>query len=482
MRVTLILAMALFTIIGCATIDTEFGCPDGKCRSSVVSLLIKDDKPSLTNGVIYSLPLQDLELAVEYKLIKKEGLLKQKKDLMDLEKKIESELKELKAEKSSIEEFISKLPADKEDLLKKKSDELTTTIVKIAVKDEGLAKVKQKITNKQLEIDSLPIDADEHFLFSANIKALAPYPDPKSSFAAIIQDSGSSSETIEIKTTASGLLSGGTGNSKGNIDQIFISLAGAVGAFMGAKKSDELPDSISMMARSVEVSTPIDTEKCIQKEFKKSFHLSASGEGDILREVNDYFRFNKYCFLASLVGDNVLNHQYQQTLDGNGVSYIDGLVYPRQSVFRVSICETKKINIIKPVLTCADQDGVNKKLLNVNVIAPNKLGVLKMKQGRFADNNYEYEFSDGLLTRFKSDMGNEYVSFFAMFPEMAKALVSIPAEIIQLKFDISDKEKAYYEAQTAILKEKIKYEYYLKNPDAAIAVDSEDTKDSSKDE
>ena len=45
-----------------------------------------------------------------------------------------------------------------------------------------------------------------------------------------------------------------------------------------------------------------------------------------------------------------------------------------------------------------------------------------------------------------------------MIPAAAKALVEIPAEIIQLKFDLSDKDRAYYEMQTAILKAKLEHD------------------------
>jgi hypothetical protein len=43
------------------------------------------------------------------------------------------------------------------------------------------------------------------------------FPDSEASLSAIVRENGFSSESIEIKTSDAGLLSGGTGTSKGNI-------------------------------------------------------------------------------------------------------------------------------------------------------------------------------------------------------------------------------------------------------------------------
>ncbi|MFZ8169149.1 hypothetical protein ACO1HB_09995 [Alteromonas macleodii] len=474
-----LVALSLLTAIlcGCTSIDTDVECDQSRCQSSLVSLPISSDAVSINNGVIYSLPVQDVELTIENKLVTKEKLLKEKKELVDSAGKVEGEIKALKIEKANIETFLAKLPPDKESLKKKKSDELMSATINIGVKEESLAKINKKIAEKEMEINKLKLDPEKNYKFTATIKALEPYPDSKASLSAIIQDSSSSSETIEIKTTASGLLSGGIGNSRGNIDEIFISLAGAIGAFKGVNQIDNYPAEI--MSLTTQKSTPpqvTDTEKCIQNEFKKVFRLIPhSTSKSLLSEVNDYFLANKYCFKASTDNENIFNAGYKATLDARKKTYIDGLVYPRQSTLKISLCETEKINNLAPKLECKNDESIVKDILTVSVIAPQKLGVLKMKQGFFADNSYEYEFSNGLLTRFKSDKGNEFVSFFGMFPEIAKAIVSIPAEIIQLKFDLSDKEKAYYEAQTEILKQKIKYDYYLNNPSTVYSEDSSDS-------
>ena len=50
-----------------------------------------------------------------------------------------------------------------------------------------------------------------------------------------------------------------------------------------------------------------------------------------------------------------------------------------------------------------------------------------------------------------------------MIPEAGKALLSIPAEIIQLKVNYSTQEKAYVEAQQAIYEARLLYEKSLES-------------------
>ena len=151
----------------------------------------------------------------------------------------------------------------------------------------------------------------------------------------------------------------------------------------------------------------------------------------------------------------------------------------------MSLCETDF-----PGQNCKTLPKTPTKYFSVDIIDPTRLGVIELQQGFFADNTYEFDFSNGLLTRYKSDKPSEIVSLLAMIPAAAKALVEVPAELIQLKFDLSDKDRAYYEMQTAILKAQIENDVLTNNiekyeaslPDALLAPTDESAADDASDD
>jgi hypothetical protein len=474
MKRFLLLPIISVLSVGCASIDTTGTCSKTNCSSSIVSVPL-DKSGNITNGIIYSLPRQNIEITLKNELMSKTKLLKEVTKLNDSLKKEKEELASLEKQKKSDEEFVKAIADQSATLKQKYEDSLISTTIKISQANEEIKTTLGKIDKVKADIAKLPVDDAKQYKLTASAKALTPYPDSEASLSAIVKEGGFTSESIEIKTTDAGLLSGGTGTSKGNIDEIFIALAGVAGTL---RAGTSLPFQKSMSAFSLlNVIPPADPNNkniCKQAEFDKKFIVNPNAD-DAVKSINDFFKTNQFCLKLNLDNHELFKKAYKSieiatsniNEKAEEVKYFDGLVYPRQSNLNISICETDAINSDNPVLNCSESLSQGQsQTLSVNIINPGQLGVVKLKQGYFADNSYEYDFANGMLTRYKSDQQNEFVSFLAMFPEMAKAIVSIPAEIIQLKFDLSDKEKAYYEAQTAIYKAKLEHDYYLKTPDA----------------
>lgn len=477
MRIIISIFIFASFLFGCSTIDTTGTCTSSDCSSSVVSVPLSGASV-ITNGVIYSLPRQNVKLVLTNELTSKkklqEKVAKEEKGLIVHNTALES----LKKQKKTNEDFIAAIADQSDSLQRKYQDSLIEVNISIGRTNDTIATTKKKISALNIEIEALPFLGKGHYKLTATATALTPYPDSDASLSAVLKESLFSSETIEIKTTDSGLLSGGTGSSKGNIDEIFVALAGAVGAF---RADTGLPHAKSSQMFNIMRFEDPAVGACKQAEFKNKTFIFDPSSDDAASEVNHFFKVNNYCYKIEFDNQERFKKAYQSVAivganssataseasdnEMNKVQYFDGLVYPRQSQLKMRICETKPIIKDAKLLTCKEPSLQKQtQRLSVNVINPGQLGVVKLKQGFFADNSFEFEFANGLLTRFKSDYQNELVSFFSMFPEAAKAIVSIPAEIIQLKFDLSDKEKAYYEAQVAIYQAQLKYDYYKKNP------------------
>ncbi|MEQ8691250.1 MAG: hypothetical protein RIC89_10500, partial [Pseudomonadales bacterium] len=141
----------------------------------------------------------------------------------------------------------------------------------------------------------------------------------------------------------------------------------------------------------------------------------------------------------------------------------EGLLYPRMSGMAFDLLQSEDGETYSKVQS-----------LFINVVDSSVIGVLPVHRSTFANNDVEFEFKNGLLTRYKSVTPSEVLSFLQLFPAAAKAVVSIPAEIIQLKIDYSSKEAAYYDAQAAIIEARRNLEAVeLSEDDDDEATDSE---------
>jgi len=449
---------------------------------------VKFSASGVSEGVLYSLPTQDVSLTIEQVLVKADDLKKNIKKLKTKLKGSQTKLTKLKAADKKLGEFIKKIPDENVTYKQIKDGEKleSTQAIEDLVNLIGKTEAKLKSVEKELK-DLEKKNSEREYKVKLSAKALTPYPSQNLLFSARNINNGFTHESIEIKTTAAGLLAGGTGTSRGKIDEIMVSLASAFGGIEGLKDVNDLISRESVFTlKSREI--PIETDNsCKFKEFKKTIKLNLTNK-DPLKKLNKELKAQKSCLKLFIGNQNDFQSQFPlcderkkfqvhkyactkyvkdknnpkapEKLDKN--QFIDGLIYPRQTPLWIGVCKTDT-----PSSSVCKNEQL-KKEISVNVINPRSLGVLKLEQGLFADNSYEFDFKNGMLTRFKSDKGNEFVSFFSMFPSMARALVSIPAEIIQLKFNLSDSEKAYYEAQTEILKQKLKYKDILDNPEQVL--------------
>ena len=89
----------------------------------------------------------------------------------------------------------------------------------------------------------------------------------------------------------------------------------------------------------------------------------------------------------------------------------------------------------------------------MTVLVPNKAPVLSIDISRamFVTKVYEIEFDNGILTRVTIKKPSEALAAASIPIEIAKAIVAIPAELIQLKINTASGEKALLESEKARL-------------------------------
>lgn len=417
---------------------------DDKCKSSIISIPANQATP--VNGVMYAIPKQDITLKIVRTKVTKKSLEDKLQTAKDAATKkataLESKSDELKKKKK----LITLAVGDKKALAKLNLEASILELEETVLKKEKADADKKRLKAQQ-DLDKFSSQG-EHFKDDITMSAGKPYPDADNLLVAQLNTNYVTSETIELKTTAAGLLSGGTGKSEGQVDQIIVS---AISAIKSVKvKTPPLVKifSVNPMQTAQKKSCAVNPK---EETFEFKINFDDDNYADNLKSALDktslcYYEFDLVTQItkSKLTSDTESKNDSGQEQISNA---IDGLVYPRKRQLQFNVYN---------VLSNDDKSFV--KSLYTDYIDSSRLAYISLDKGRFATNEYEFEFTDGLLTRYKSTKPNEIVEALSLIPEAAKAIISVPGEILQLKIDYSSKEAAYYDAQRLVLEAKEAYE------------------------
>ncbi len=439
MRLLVILAV-LFTF-GCAAklngADKSLGCAKN-CNSSVVSRKVAS---GLYEGVLYSVPRQ----LVQLKIVREKQTEKKLEDAVKAAKDRVGAFKvAVSTAKQKVIDLESMVGGASPDGAKPKLElELEVARLKLLVLKKKQAKSEEFLQSKEAELSTFQRDPKE-FSDTVTLSATKPVVDEANRFVAQVNRSAFSSETVEVKTTAQGLLSGGTATSDGQADEIFVALAETIAAlgFVGGPP----PGVVRTLSSDGEARAD---DRCKKKELTFLFDIDFyDAEWD--EKLEKKLAEKNLCYRFELKSD-----QPSSTPLADG-TLINGLVYPTTRVIRFDIFNTEP----------SSEAFVES--LYATIADARLLGYVSLPKAIFSTNNFEFEFNDGMLTRYKSVTPNELVQALGMVPKAAKAIVSIPTELVQLKVDYSNKQAAYYEAKEAAYTARLQYELLRAQGDDAI--------------
>ena len=122
---------------------------------------------------------------------------------------------------------------------------------------------------------------------------------------------------------------------------------------------------------------------------------------------------------------------------------VNGLVYRRRLPYVVTICEKKGSN--------GDDCGTNMQQALYRLPDSKSDGYIPIKSGHFVTTKHSLKFEQGAPTLLKIDQQSE-LRALATFPlTLAKAILSVPAELIQFKIDYTSKEAELITEQKALI-------------------------------
>ena len=214
------------------------------CSASLMTKQIDLSSEQPASGVTYYLPTQNLQITVKRSVVTKEKLdaeiAKQQTVVSDQNKKIAEQ-------KALIELSTKKVAAAEGEVKAKLGLNLELEKIDLLMLQQALLEQKTKLTSLQQSVRELGAKAgmyrDEFTLSSTALQ-----PDLSRIFVANVKKNFWTSETFELKTSPSGLLSSGSGKSEGNVDEIVIAMANAFGSL---KSQSDLGKPFSTRSPSV---------------------------------------------------------------------------------------------------------------------------------------------------------------------------------------------------------------------------------------
>lgn len=281
------------------------------------------------------------------------------------------------------------------------------------------------------------------------------------------------SDKLELKTTTAGLLSSSAAKSEDQTAQILVSLAQTVAAVAGPVPIGPITTMGLGWPLGVIAEPPVVEQPPLDcgNGFKRSaaaelkpfkFEYVFDPTRNVIQAVSikdklSPVELSPWAYLQSSLCALGADYLFDwKSMGPNVASDIpaekdnklwEGLFYRRQLPYRLDVYK----------ITTAEQKSspILSKSLYFELPNASPPELLKIKGSLFASREFGAEFTDGLLVANKEVKPSEALAVVALPYDITKALISVPAEIIQLKVDYSSKAQSLVDAQ-------IKYQDTLK--------------------
>ena len=417
MRVSVV---TLFAILGSLT-----ACSNTHMVQSV-AIDTAAKQSSADNGVIYSLPKQLVRVKYSRALLDKDETKNAYETALAKTKTLKAELEKLKGEIATLESQIKKITTDEnggKELRLRFQQNLTELKIQQDAKTKALTKA---IADEESALENwlkfVVDDSAVAFSESLSIDALEPTPDVNKTFSANISSTAMSTDKLNIEVE-NGLLSGAVGYTEGNVGEVLLAIAKSFATLSGASaKSKNLVSNI----RDVQVAP-----KCMKAPLINIDTILDIGESTEVALLNS--QLAKGCLAIHVSNDS---QKRLSNYENASVGQADGLLYTHPGTVVIEIMESQTTGRMKLLTT--------KRLL---LTQAGRIAAIEMPRSNFAKNDYQLAFSKGRLKSAEIYQPSEILALANYIPEIGKSLLSIPAELIQIKLNYSTAEAAIVEQQ-----------------------------------
>lgn len=424
----------LLSLGGCAVIESN-----GHTSTSTVA---GKEQTRTTAGLVYSLPKGSLQLAAERKQVAAEDIKKAKGAADEAKAKAEVSAKAWEAAKSELDKLKGQLKVAPETA-KKPLEEAVALAQAVAsyagiVKDSeaGIAKAaKQKY-------DAIAGNLNQ-WIETASITVLPSGPDPSARYVADLAHNYTRDDNIKLSVT-NGLLTSSTATATDQLPNILLSIAQIIGI-----TSATVPPR--MLPRFPAPPVQPDVSEC--KPYKVSLVFDPSDPVETAAQLSKLAsKTPGFIVHVGSVSSNALPappaEPSKPTVPHCPGGTCSGLYYRVPTTIdthlesqQLSNCEINSA----PVAYSAP------------VVVPDSRYTYLMptRAGAFTTSKLTFAFKDGMPVDYSIEQPSEIASIASIPVQIAKALISVPAEMLQLRVNHDTQANALINARTAELQAQL---------------------------
>lgn len=388
---------------------------------------------STKTGMLYSLPKAQVKLTAKRQQVSEEDLAEVDKSLIKLKTEIEN-IKTALLEAKKLERNAKAAQARAKESVKKKADEnfeLAQSLVK------GLEDMKKvdEAELKDSEIHRKVVLANQgKWEETITIVPLSVAPENNRRYLLDLDHNIFRNDALDV-TVENGLLSSSKATSDDQTKNIILSLVQGFSAF---KTPKGLGEENFIYKSKVNDS---NIEECNEYFYQHIFNPTDTTETQAV--------------IAALKGHRAgvtfkLDHVFKQLISPTTVKEVDGIVYRAPLNLGITLYSDEDAPAI-----CGGTAIKQQETIVMTVPDPDAEFILMPRAGAFTKSQFDFTFKDGSPSKYTVDRPSEVAGIASLPIDIAKALISIPAEIIRLRVDYDSKANSAIEAKTAEYKAQI---------------------------
>lgn len=459
------------TLLLLASFIALSGCESAIVNSRSSNNILAKAGNAPVEGLVYSLPRRLVKLTAERKLIDDQTAKKEKADLNKAIKALDDEITKFD-ERLKIAQDVVRVAKIEE--AKASADIKVSVTERRAVAENTAAaledivkELKKKKAEKEGDVADLDMQRGK-FSEAATIELLAVEPDANAQYVAHLNHEPWHDDDIKLEVS-NGLLSTSDVTSTDQTPAIILSVVKSFAAVTS-------PVQLQGWQEKKE-SSGVD---CTEYKFERTFDLTDPAEWNKMRSALNDASQNSLVVEMTAPDGTTFSTEADAVVQGNTTSPetkctivsrrsdayrsprativnrcgpdldkgVGGVVYRVALPYRVDVASSKKQQC---------KGTIDYKTVSASIMLPNKSATyfLPMTAGAFTKSTAFASFKDGMPVSYKANRPSEIAGFVSLPVDIAKAIISVPTEMLQLKVDYSSKDTALTQAQKNALDAEI---------------------------
>ena len=390
-------------------------------------------------GLTYYLPKRDVKITIERTLIVSGDI---KKALADKQEALKAVAAELGAAKKALATAQARIKSAAVQANATAKDEIETAIamatadVAIATERQGELKAELETLEQKLAASERADDGACLYEYAAKLELLPPTADTPLGFVADISHNVLRDDTMKLGVTADGLLTSANVVADDKTGSILVELASAIASRGGFTSALEFP--------------PVATSPVCER-LKSRFVYSFDPVTESV-VVSNRMQKAGYPFLITASGDKRADVPWE-TLTKINKAYKGSLFYrsPHPYTLHLRKCNKATTCKVDEEDKADETQSVPIDAVTFNLPQAGPISFIPMNSRAFVKTVDDVVFENGMLRSWNATRPSEVLEIVRLPVSILKAVVSVPADIVKLRIDLSDQQKGLAASQQAKL-------------------------------